>query len=156
MATNYQSAKNASGQTFNFSLPNDNGRADAASSRPVVLSNEDKALLETIANRYSSNVVTLISSSTSQGQGAAVSIYGGTYPRNVEAVLTAASVASATVKVYGGNTSDARSLLLTFSLSTNTGLDYALSSIENPNPFLMGYVVSLSGTGASINLTSGF
>lgn len=48
MATETETAKNASGTPFEFALPNDNGREDAANSRPVVLSNEDKAALDAL------------------------------------------------------------------------------------------------------------
>lgn len=41
-----ESAKNASGATFNFELPNANGRQNAAGSRPVAVDSETKAVLD--------------------------------------------------------------------------------------------------------------
>lgn len=97
----------------------------------------------------------LLSGATAAVSGSWVAIPYDSYPRSVETILTGTGAVSATVQVYGRNTSSTNAvLLLTFNMSGASGSDISASSIENPFAYLRADVTGISGTGASITVAT--
>lgn len=137
-------AKDASGTTQNLETPNANGRAAAASSRPVVLSTEDAAKVPSLgqAAMAASTPVTIASNQTNVP--AKVLLAGGTARQLTTTASSANTALTAGIKaisIYArnsdarfaiGNTSQTASSTTHF-IASGERLDLDVSGYATPN-----------------------
>lgn len=72
-------ATDADGKPINVEYPNGNGRAAAAASRPVALSNEDLAALQAISSAVSADTIVAPATLTAVGQAVEVNTQGKSF-----------------------------------------------------------------------------
>lgn len=97
--------------------------------------------------------ITVASAVVATGATTPVAMFPGSWPRRFFASLSGSGSVSATVELWGTNTHDGDTLLLTFSLS-GTGSDSADDWVETAWTSIWADVTALSGTSAAVTLTT--